>query len=135
MQALSDTHGVGPSVQRTKELLDSRVRDKSGESQINESESSNINNDNNNCNNSSNNNNNNNVNDDDNPSESGVDSGCDITPLYSGFARTSQELERISDFIASTAWDGDLSVARGKRLELCRLMDVEMQTRVANDIG
>jgi hypothetical protein len=33
-------------------------------------------------------------------------------PLYCGFAVDSENLEKISDFVASTAWDGSLTAAR-----------------------
>ena len=62
-------------------------------------------------------------------------SGVDLEPIFCGFASTAEELERISDFIAGTAWDGDLGVSRDKRLCVCGMMQVDMQMRAPSDRG
>ena len=53
--------------------------------------------------------------------------------LYCGFARTTANLERAQDLLASTSWDGPMPEAREKRLQLCALLEVTMQIRVAVD--
>ena len=58
-----------------------------------------------------------------------------VEPLYCGLSTTHEQLDIITDFIASTAWDGDLPLARAKRLELCGLMQVDMQMRAPNITG
>lgn len=65
----------------------------------------------------------------------GPGSGVDLEPIFCGFASTAEELERISDFIAGTAWDGDLGGSREKRLCVCNMMEVDMQMRAPSDIG
>jgi hypothetical protein len=65
----------------------------------------------------------------------GPGSGMDLEPIFCGFASTSEELERISDFIAGTAWDGDLGGSREKRLRVCNMMEVDMQMRAPSDMG
>jgi hypothetical protein len=59
----------------------------------------------------------------------------DLEPIFCGFASTAEELERISDFIAGAAWDGDLGGSREKRLCVCNMMEVDMQMRAPSDIG
>ena len=65
----------------------------------------------------------------------GTGTGSDLDPIFCGFAETAEELERISDFVASTAWDGDLGSSREKRLCVCSMMGVDMQMKAPSDIG
>lgn len=48
---------------------------------------------------------------------------------HCGFARGAAELEKAQDLLASTSWDGAMTEAREKRLLLCALLDIKMQTR------
>jgi hypothetical protein len=59
----------------------------------------------------------------------------DLEPLFCAFASTAEELDKISDVIASTPWDGDLARAREGRLCVCTMMGVQMISRPANSAG
>ena len=53
----------------------------------------------------------------------------DIVPLYTGFAATSDELDAISELIAGTAWDGEISIGRVNRQRVCDMMGVKMNVK------
>lgn len=59
----------------------------------------------------------------------------DLEPLFCAFASTAEELDKISEVIASTPWDGDLARAREGRLCVCTMMGVQMISRPANSSG
>ena len=48
---------------------------------------------------------------------------------HCGFARAAAQLEKAQDLLSSTSWDGAMVEAREKRLQLCALLDIKMQTR------
>ena len=53
----------------------------------------------------------------------------EIVPLYTGFAATSDELDAISELIAGTAWDGEISIGRDNRQRVCDMMGVKMSVK------
>ena len=59
----------------------------------------------------------------------------DLEPLFCAFASTAEELDKISEVIASTPWDGDLARAREGRLCVCTMMGVQMISRPACSSG
>lgn len=61
----------------------------------------------------------------------GGDADADmVEERWSGFAATAAQLDRVSDLLASTAWDGaNLADARARRLELCELMGLKMTVK------
>ena len=59
----------------------------------------------------------------------------DLEPLFCAFASTAEELDKISEVIASTPWDGDLARAREGRLCVCTMMGVQMISRPACNSG
>ena len=140
MQMLSDRHGVGMKENEIKDLIITRnienievnnnvdIDDKNNK---NENENG-IENENSNDN--TNDNIKNNVNNSTQKIKYTPENNTIITPYFCGFARTYEQLEIISDFLASTTWDGELGGARGKRLELCVLMELNMETK-ARTVG
>ena len=63
------------------------------------------------------------------------DEGVDLGPLFCAFASTAEELDKISEVVASTPWDGDLVRAREGRLSVCGMMGVQMISRPASGPG
>ena len=134
MQMLSDRHGVGMKENEIKDLIIIRnnanieldnnvdIDDKNNKNEI-EIEIEN-----------SNDNIQNTVNNSTQKIKYTLEKNTIITPYFCGFARTYEQLEIISDFLASTTWDGELGGARGKRLELCVLMELNMETK-ARTVG
>jgi hypothetical protein len=59
----------------------------------------------------------------------------DLEPLFCAFASTAEELDKTSEVIASTPWDGDLARAREGRLCVCTMMGVQMISRPACSSG
>ena len=59
----------------------------------------------------------------------------DVVPLYTGFAATSEELDAISELIAGTAWDGEISIGRENRQRVCDMMGVKMNVKSSSDQG
>lgn len=58
-----------------------------------------------------------------------------LEPLFCAFASSAEELDKISEVIASTPWDGDLARAREGRLCVCNMMGVQMISNPASSSG
>ena len=58
-----------------------------------------------------------------------------LEPLFCAFASSVEELDKMSEVIASTPWDGDLARAREGRLCVCNMMGVQMISNPASSAG
>ena len=58
-----------------------------------------------------------------------------LEPLFCAFASSAEELDKMSEVIASTPWDGDLARAREGRLCVCNMMGVQMISNPASSSG
>ena len=58
-----------------------------------------------------------------------------LQPFFCAFASSAEELDKISDVIASTPWDGDLARAREGRLCVCNMMGVQMISNPVSSSG
>ena len=134
MQMLSDRHGVGMKENEIKDLIITRNIENIEVNNNVDIDDKNNKNENENEIENSNDNIQNNVNNSTQKIKYTPENNTKITPYFCGFARTYEQLEIISDFLASTTWDGELGGARGKRLELCVLMELNMETK-ARTVG
>lgn len=55
-------------------------------------------------------------------------SPSDVAPLYSGLTEKQSELDEAMHILTTTVWDDSVDVAREKRLQLCNIMKIELQT-------